>query len=408
MVCMWCSQLPRPSVVVAVWTLVVVAAFVWRGDLRVATVPAEPARRGPAGVREPSIVRSPAAPSNVSATVSRRGRVFDALGFLVVGAEVVPMERAGTRTDGDGVFQIELAAAATTDLLVRADGQQPAWLRASEGSPDVLALQLAPAAPWDALPSPPVPPSALRGEGTVRTADGRPLAGAFVTAAGTGVWARADDIGRFVIPLPTPTATLLAHEPLGGVGGTGFAGASGALVQQRTRGMVPLPDLIASPALAIRGIVRDAKGQPIVGVPVEIAGTGLRRVVETGSGGAFRVGGLAAGPCRVLPFAWRGALGVAREMTLQDTAVDVDLQLVAAEEVRLRVVDERGGPVAGVYVASNVGGARRGIAQADADGYAAVPVAEQTEFDVRASNHFTPVVVRRFDPDPATLVVAMP
>jgi hypothetical protein len=97
---------------------------------------------------------------------------------------------------------------------------------------------------------------------------------------------------------------------------------------------------------------------------------------------------------------------VQQEVALRDAATDVDLQLVAAEEVRVRVIDERGGPVPGVYVASNVGGARRGIGFGDAEGYAAVPVARATDFDVRTQD-FAPLAVRRFE-EPATLVVALP
>jgi hypothetical protein len=143
-------------------------------------------------------------------------------------------------------------------------------------------------------------------------------------------------------------------------------------------------------------------------VPIEVVGESLRRVTETAAGGAFRVGGLAPGAYDVRPFAFRGAVGQASRVTLAQASVDVDLQLRTAEEVRLRVVDERGAPVSGVFVAASVSGTRRGIAQADVDGFAAVPVGEATEFDVRTAEHYSPVAVRRFDAEPATLVVALP
>lgn len=400
--------LKRPSVLVGAWICVVVGAFVWRGDLRVGEAASN--ARAARLARKPEIVRAPAAsPAPAVATAPRKGRIFDALGYLIVGAEVVPMEKPPTRTDGDGEFTVDLGSALVTDLLVRADGQQSRWLRTSSASPDVLALQLVPSAPWDPVPTPPTPLPQLRGEGSVRAVDGRPLAGAFVTALGTGVWARSDDIGRFTLPLPTPSTQLVVHEPFGGVGEAGFVGVSAVLVPERTRGAVPLPDVVASPALAIRGIVRDPRGQPVVGVPVEVGGGPLRRVVDTGAGGAFRCGGLAQGQYQVRPFAFRGGLGVRREVTLVDASLDLDLQLVAAEEMRLRVVDERGGAVAGVYVASSVGGARLGVARADADGYAAVPLAPAvtTDFDVRTATELARVPVRRFE-EPATLVVTLP
>lgn len=403
------AHLQRPSVIVGAWTLLVVGVFVWRGDLRLASASTLAAGPVPLARPAPTVVRAPAAPAAAATTIAtvQKGRVFDALGFLVVGAEVVPMDRPATRTDGDGGFQVELRGA-STDLLVRADGLQAAWLRTCEGCPDVLAVQLSPTAPWDVPTLPPAPPSPLRGEGIVQTTAGAALAGAFVTVAGTALWARTDDLGRFAIPLPTPSAVLHVHEPQAGVGGLGFAAVSAPIVATRTRGAMPVPDLVAAPAMAIRGVVRDAEGQPLAGVPIEIVGAGLRRLVETGAGGAFRLGGLLAGTYRVQPFAHRGAIGVAHELALAGGAVDVDLQLVRADEVRLRVVDEGGAPAPHVYVAANVGGARRGVAQADAAGYAAVPVAVATEFDVRTAENFTPVTVRRFDAEPPTLVVAMP
>ena len=397
------ALLQRPSALVAACTVVVVGAFVATGDLRVAS--GEPAPRAPLRVHEPRVVRN--TPPRPAPGVVRRGRVFDALGFLVVGAEVVPMDRPPVRTDGDGAFQVELARGRATDLLVRADGQRAAWLRTSDGSPDVLALQLVPAAPWDEVPAPPPPPAALRGEGSVRGGDGKPLASAYVTALGSGVWARTDDIGRFELPLPAATVTLLVHAPAAD-GGNGFAALSEPIASNRARGVVPMPDVLAAPALGIRGCVRDARGQPIAGVPVEIVGEHVRRVVDTGAGGAFHLGGLLPGRYLARPFAWRGAVGVTTEVTLARAAVDVDLQLLDADEQHLRVVDEGGNAVAGVFVAASIGGARRAVARADDDGRVAVPVAAAAEFDVRAPAHYASLPVRRVDLDEAKLVVALP
>jgi hypothetical protein len=400
----------RPSVLVGAWTLVVVGVFVARGDLRIAsaaergaTVASAAAERAPG----PIVVKARSAP-RPAATVRQRGRVFDARGFLVVGAEVVPMTGPSLRTDGDGAFGIELEPGGTIDLLVRADGMRPAWRRASDGSPEPLCVRLEPAAPWDPPAKVLEPPSTLRGEGIVRDALARPLAGAFVTADATGVWSRTDDIGRFALPLPTPATTLIVHHPDGGENGMGCYGVAANIVALRSTGATPVPDVVLGPASGVRGIVCDARGQPVAGVPVEITGEGLQRLVETGPGGAFRAGGLPPGSYRVQPGAWRGAIAAPASVELGAEPVDLDLRLVAADEVRLRVVDERATPVAGVIVAAIIGGARRGIARADANGYAAVPVAFETEFDVRTPEHHAAVVVRRFDPDPATLVVAMP
>jgi len=400
----------RPSVLVVAWTVVVVSVFVARGDLRIG---GEALRSGVVEAKERSPVQGPQVvrvknPPRSAPVVLQRGRVFDALGFLVVGAEIVPLDRAPQRSDGDGSFGVELTPGGTSDLLVRADGMLPTWRRASEGSPEPLLVRLTPAAPWDPPVAAPVAPSPLRGEGAVRFADARPLAGAFVTADATGIWARTDEIGRFSLPIPTPATTLFVHHPEGGGNGMGFASVSEPVVSTRERGALPVPDVVAGPASGVRGIVRDARGQPIAGVPVEITGERVRRCVETGVGGAFRIGGLLPGDYRVQAAAWRGAIGKAHDVRLGDEPADIDLQLVAADEVRLRVVDERRTPVPGVWVASIISGSRRGIARADADGFAAVPLAAGAEFDVRTPEHHAPLTVRRFDADPATLVVAMP
>ncbi|MFY9340946.1 MAG: carboxypeptidase-like regulatory domain-containing protein [Planctomycetota bacterium] len=399
--------LRRPSTIVVVWTFAVVAVFVASGELRLGAKTVEPAPAVPLARRdEPVVVRQPA-PPRAPATMLRKGRVFDELGFLVVGAEIVPMQRPPVRSDGDGSFLLEIEPEAPADVLVRAEDKRPVWVRAWQGSPDALVVQLVPSAPWDQSPAPLPPVPALRGEGTVRTGDGRPLAGAYVTAVGSDLWARTDDLGRFVLPLPTPSALLLVHDPDGGTGRNGFLGQS-EVVSERARGALPLPDLVATPALAIRGIVRDATGAPVASVPVEVAGAGLCRVTETGAGGEFHVGGLAPGPYDVRPFAFRGAVGKSSQITIADASVDVDLQLQAAGEVRVRVVDERGDPVAGVFVAASVSGTRRGIAQADPQGFAAVPVSQATEFDVRQADGYAPLAVRRFDSEPATIVVTLP
>lgn len=402
------SRLQRPSVLVGAWTVVVVGVFVVRGDLRIAS---EADRQMPS-----TSVQQPAAPQVVRAhrpprpapTTTHRGRIFDALGFLVAGAEILVGGRPPLRSDGDGAFVIELAAGDTADLLVRGDGMQPTWLRASEGSPDPLVAQLVPAAPWDLAPPPPAPLPALRGEGLALDEGGRPLAFAFVTAEGTGTWARADEFGRFAAVLPGPVGVLRAHLPEGGGNGMGFAGRSEPIAVARERGAMPVPDLHLGPATGVRGIVRDARGHPIVGVPVVAVGEGLRRLSETGSGGAFRIGGLPPGSYRVESFAWRGAVGAAVEVVVDDEPADVDLHLYRVTEAKLRVVDEAGGAVAGVYVAVSIGGQRRTVGRTGPDGFVEAPIDADIAFEVRSSGAYEPIAVQRFVPEPPTLVVSRP
>lgn len=407
----------RPSIAVAAWGVAVLAVFVLRGDLGVArespAAPAAAAASPPARAPEPRPVvvrRDAAPPAAARATTARTARVYDSMGFLVVGAEVVPEAGAACRTDAEGAFAIELERERARDLLVRADGRRPQWLRWTAGSPDPLLVRLEPSAPWDTAPLPPAPLPALRGEGTVRGPDGAPLAFAFVQVADSRCWGRADETGRVVLPLPAESVALLVHQPEAGAADGGFASGSLAFVASRNRGVVPLSDLVGEPALSLRGTVRSPRGQPLAGVPVEVRGGGLWRWVETGPGGAFRIAGLAPADYRVEPLACRGALGTPTTVRVDRPVVDCDLQLIAAPEQRLRVVDEVGNARANVWVASTSDGVRRGIAQADADGWVSVPVPPAVAFDVRAAETFAACEVRQFaaDATPATLVVAAP
>ncbi|MCK5945450.1 MAG: carboxypeptidase regulatory-like domain-containing protein, partial [Planctomycetes bacterium] len=376
--------LRKPSIAVASWACLVIAVFAWRGDLGLgASGPGSEefahidTPDGPVVVRRDTDTRLPRA--------ERRGLVFDSMGFLLVGAEVVPAEGRTQRTDADGSFAIELVKQHTSDLLVRADGRRPAWVRTSAVAPDPLIVRLEPAAPWDGALQPLTPAPMLRGEGEVVGPDGEPLKNAFVNVLGTEVWGRTDDIGRVELPLPARGVTFVVHAPAIEDGQGGLAVCSAPFVSPRARGIVPLPRLVAEPAGSIRGVVRDARGQAVAGLPVEVRGAGSVRRIETGAGGVFVLGGLLPEEYVVEPFAYRGEVGVATPVRVDRAVVPCDVQLQPVEESRLRVVDERGEAAAGVWVAANLGGVRRGVAQADVGGRVSLPVAASTEFEVRSA-----------------------
>jgi hypothetical protein len=277
----------------------------------------------------------------------------------------------------------------------------------------VLAVQLVPAAPWDVQPAAPASPQCV-GEGLVRSTGGDPVAGAYVTAAGSGLWSRTDEIGRYRLPLCSNEVTLIVHGPAASEG-AGVAARSDVIALPRTQGVVPLPELVAEPAGAIRGVVRDSRGAPVAGVPVQLRGEGIVRVAETGSGGRFGVSGLQAGRYTVRPFSFRGALGAPMSVVLDHHVVECDLHLHSSEERRLLILDERGAPVPHAYVAPILAGERTSVGCADADGWAAVRVgvgvgeaAGAWEFEVRAGADHAPAAVRSFDAAAATLVVALP
>jgi Carboxypeptidase regulatory-like domain len=397
----------RPSLAVGVCTVVVLTFFALRGDLRLSPSPRQAASPVASG---PLVLQNPAAAPRRIAAVPLHGRVFDALGFLVVGAEIVPTRGARVRTDADGAFATEAPTDGVLDLLVRAAGLAPNWRRTTATSPDALIVQLQPSAPWDppAAPLPPLP--ALRGEGLVRAADGRPLAAAYVTMQGTELWACTDDMGRYSLPLAAAAGVLTVHQPDATQASGGHALAAQPFVSARDRGIIPLPELIAAPAAMVRGIVHDARGEPQEGVPVRLRGDGLQRTVASGVGGAFRIGGLWPGRYRVEPMPFRGAIAAAQTIDLDTVAIDIDLELRPMAEARLLVVDQAGAAVGDVFVAAAIGGVRRGVARTDAEGFVSLPIAAAAEFEVRTADTLAVLDVSRCEPDaePPRLVVARP
>lgn len=405
----------RPSVAVGLCAVVVVAWFVVRGDLRVhwdgvpaaaAAGDSSPTPTAPPQPSAPVVVRRSGASQPKIAAASTRARVFDALGFLLAGASLENGDEV-LRTDAEGSCRIEFDRRPARDVLVRAGGAQPRWWRLHAVSPDTAAVQLAVAAPWDA-PAAALPPAAQRhGEGVVRGADGKALAGAYVASAGLGEWTRTDEFGRYRVALPAGPAELLVHASGAGAQLDGLALLAEPFRSERAEGLVPLPDLVATAGQALRGTVRDSRGEPLEGVPLVVRSRHLARVIETGVGGAFQLGGLLPGSYEIEPFACRGDVGVATTVTLDGPVQFVDLALQSASELRLVVVDEAGAPCRDLLVASVVGSLRRGIGPTDADGFVAVPVvAGHTTFEVRHVPELAPVRVREWQPDAARLVVA--
>jgi len=404
--------LRKPSVAVVSWAVLVLSLFVWTGDLGVDARASDPSAAGATRevaehpgrvvVRRNTETRLPRA--------ERRGLVFDSMGFLLVGADVTTPSGAADRTDPDGAFALDLVEQRASDLLIRAAGRRPAWLRTSAVAPEPLVVCLEPVAPWDPMPRPPIAAPMLRGEGEVVGPDGLPLKNAYVNVLGTDCWGRTDEIGRVELPLPATASTFVVHAPSDEASAGGFAVRSAPFVSPRRRGIVPLPRLVAEPAGSIRGVVRDASGAPVAGLPVEIRGAGSARRVTTGAGGAFALEGLLPDSYVVEPFAYRGQVGAATDVRVDRAVVACDVQLAPVPEADLFVVNERGEAAAGIWVAASLNGVRRGIGQADGRGVVSLPLTSAAEFDVRTANSFSSCTVRSFDVrgDRARLVIAQP
>ncbi|MBX3463999.1 MAG: carboxypeptidase regulatory-like domain-containing protein [Planctomycetes bacterium] len=398
----------RPSVLVVGWTALLLLVFVLRGDLRVERQPA--LRATPEAGSGPQVVRAQR-PMRADAVALRRGKVLDARGEPAVAAEVVVAGRDPVRTDAHGVFEVAVARGAAAVVTVRAEGHRSASLLLAGDGPEPVLVPLALAAPWDAE-SPPAAEPRLAVEGRVRTAAGLPLAGAEVHALGSGPTVVTDATGRFVLPVAQTTPTLVVrHAGAGGQEG-GLCVRSEPLRLDRERGLVPVPDLVALPAAAIAGTVRDPAGVPLLGLPVRLRGEGLERLVETGAGGAFRIGGLEPGRYELRPFARRGAVGVPTQVVVDRPHVDCELSLLAVAERPLRVVDATGAPVAQATVAVAFAAERTSVHRSDAEGetrawVAAGDLGDDWEFDVRIGEACLPAVVQRYESSPPTLVVAL-
>jgi hypothetical protein len=416
----------RPSSVVVATAVAVVGYFAARGQL-VVGAPLRPVAVGqtgsvPAGTpRVGETARAPS-PGPVPPTVVRasaggrsllepralvRGRVYDRSGFRIVGAEIAPFGEglAKGHTGADGEFALDLPVP-PPPLLVQAPGCRALWFQPQAGAPEPCCVQLPPAAPWDQPePAPALPVAGLFGEGLVFGADGRPLVGAFVTALGGAAWTETDELGRFTLALPSGTASLLVHAPSAAADGAGAALRAAPLQLPRAKGRFPVPDLHAVPAAALRGTLRDGGGNPVAGAALRVSGAGLQRVVETGMSGLFRLGGLLPGRYEVQPLGHRGALGRRQEVVLDRPLVDCEMQLVAAHERRVRVVDTHGEPCGGVHIAAAFDGERCSVATADADGWAALQLVDgAVEFEVR-DDAARACAVQHYDVEQGRLVV---
>lgn len=404
----------RPSLVVVGAAALWLGVFAASGRLRLQSETTQDVALAKEQPVEPTVLRV-GRPGPAAALVEVRGTVLDAAGFLLVGAGVTTREGAAVRSDASGQFMVSLPAprpdaVGAFDLQLVATGHRPRWARGSLLSPDRSVFLMAPSAPWDTPAAEPQPSTTqLVGEGFVHGPDGRPVSGAYVTVKGSGIWARTDEIGRYMLPLPAEPAVLIVHQPEAGLDGHGLAVRSEPFTPSRSQGVVPLPELVAEPASLLRGRVADRSGAPLVGVPVEVRGDGFSRVLESGMSGIFRLAGLLPGNYVVRPFPHRGAFGPRQEVAVTEGITECSVAMDNIGERRIRVLDERGQPVPKVHVASAIDGERCSVAQADQEGYASVRVADaRTEWEVRSTDRLEPLPVRHFEAEAGAIVVALP
>ncbi len=412
----------RPSLVVVGAATLWLGVFAATGHLRLGSEPAaagaDRAAQADAGERvpEPTVVHV-GRPAPVAPRLHVRGTVLDAAGFLIAGAEVSVPSAETVRTDAAGQFVLSLPApppqshgVGAYDVLLSANGQRAQWVRGSLLAPDRQVFRMVPSAPWDDRPQAPTAAAPqLFGEGFVHGVDGSPVVGAYVTVKDSDVWAQTDEIGRYTLPLPDRSLVIVVHQPEAGGDGHGLAVRSEPFTPQRSQGIVPLPELIAEPASMLRGRVADGSGAPLIGVPVEVRGEGIRRVLESGMSGIFRLAGLLPGRYEVRPFPHRGAFGLPASVALEEGVTECSVSMDNVTERRIRVLDERGHPMAKAHVASAIDGERCTVAVADQEGYASLRVApSRTDWEVRTAHDFQVLPVRQFEAETGAVVVALP
>lgn len=402
-------RLPLAMLVCAV-ALLLAFAFggrlpVRHGDAAQALAAAvEPSQKADAEPRAVRIQR----PSMSASSVRLEGRIFDAMGYLVAGAEV-DLGGVRARTDADGRFLLAAAvtpAAPSALLRIAADGLQQttmlAWPQA--GEPVFAALE--PRTPWSGPDRVAALPVGAMGEGFVRKADGSPVEAALVTVLESGAMARTDATGRYEVLLQQGSNTLLVQHDGGDLG---LCARSEPIRCERAQGRMPVEELVVAEAAAIRGVVRTREGVGQAGVPVQVRGQGFQRAALSGEGGVFRFAGLPLGDYEVSTFAHRGRLGAAPMRVAAAATATCELQLRDAPEHRIRVVDEAGAPVAAAVVAAKVDGLLREVARTDASGAVVLRTAAATpEFDVREADGGRRLRVVDASLGEDRLVVAMP
>ncbi|MEQ1631845.1 MAG: carboxypeptidase-like regulatory domain-containing protein, partial [Planctomycetota bacterium] len=222
----------RPTRAMLLCAVLCLVAFAASGHLPLAA-------NGAARAPKPSPVALRLPQEKPQSEVLVSGRVLDAMGYLLAGAEVA-IGTSKSRTDADGRFQLAVENELVADLRIDAAGHRSRRLRISPLAGETVVAVLEPAAPWDAnatpASSPMVPSGALRGEGFVRGPDRAPLDAAWVLIAETGAMARTDLGGRYEIALREgPNTVIVQHR---GKDDRGLCGRGEPFVPERSTGRV--------------------------------------------------------------------------------------------------------------------------------------------------------------------------
>lgn len=310
-------------------------------------------------------------------TVELQGKVVDVLGWPLGGAEV-HSGKAGTAgatttttttTDDDGRFRIRVTENESVPLKVAARGGMQGRAPAVLPEEDSVIVVVEPQLPWsEETPKEEQDISHLSGEGLVEDEDRAAVAHAVVTVVETGASVRADETGRFRIPLPVPSGKegevfhLIARDQSGRVVRTKVEHT------RQMQGLRPLPTLKVTAGHQVTGFVKDGAGNTASGAGLVLSGQGQVRRVVTGGDGEFGIRGLLAGGYELSTLPHKGWVGSKREMAVGSEAQDVELQLRAERPLTIVVQNQAGEPQADVCVVARETGYRSAHGRSDARG----------------------------------------
>ncbi|MGC3970501.1 MAG: carboxypeptidase-like regulatory domain-containing protein [Pirellulales bacterium] len=360
-----------------------------------------------------------------------RGRVTDAGGAPVAGATIVllpgdtaaeapPAPASVGASDANGDYAVGLGLGGRIGAQHRDHGSTAMY------------LVRAPAEALAPLPVATVPLAFLgmagQVQGTVRSADGAPVAGAeleFRSAAKAPADAelaavpqrvRSDADGRFAVGRLRPGAIAFAARA------RGHGPCTGTL--QLAAGATLGFDVELTRPCTLTGSVRTpADGTVPARVTVGTAGGFASRSVRTQADGSFRLDDLAPGPNPAIATPLDDGRAYTPVSTTLDLHADAANEWLAvlgdggpAPNLRGRLRDARGGPLAGWRIVPRVPGGKPTLAVSDADGAFAlrVPAAGRTDLRAYAPGRsplaFANAVLRDVAPaaQPIDFVVAPP
>ncbi len=317
--------------------------------------PAPPGRGPGARERAEPAAREHAAPATPASPAPRAGAPARARGHTVVGrvllasgepapgAVVEATSRSGERQVEvalDGSYRLEDLPAGPIVLVARASGTHRAALRERRelpaGEPITVAVD------FTFQPGTPC-------RGRVVDEAGRPVADAAVEAQVAGLFepltATSDAAGAFALVLPGEAARFFARAP----------GHAQPAPVERAYGGAPF-ELVLELARAgeLKGRVLDPRANGFAGVRVEalpVAG-GAAVTATTDRAGRFRFPSLLPGAyrCRAVATGYVPAEAGPLELRPGEVRDLGDLRLARGRELRGRVLDEAGAPVAGARV----------------------------------------------------------